>query len=138
MYLHNAMQSGPQNSMLNMTQRLPAPYELNSPTAPPSGAPQSFARGGRTSKHRMIKVHMNPHELQVLDHLQGRTDYSPQGIKRYSHLEELLKNPHIVQSVHHHARQHRAHGGLTPALQHLRAGGRFGDSQLAEIGPHTH
>jgi hypothetical protein len=106
-------------------------------------SPQSFARGGRASKHHkgLTKVHMSPHELTILDHLQGGPEYGHEGIKAYSHLEELLKNPHIVQNVHKHAhahRQHHAHGGLTPAMEHLREGGRFGDSELAMIGPHTH
>lgn len=122
-----------------MTQnRLPAPYELNNAPSPMAASPQYLARGGRTGRSRMIKVHMNPHELQILDHLQGKAEYGPNGIKRYPGLEDLLKNHHIVQNVHHHARQHHAQGGLTPAMEHLRAGGRFGDTQLAEIGPHTH
>jgi hypothetical protein len=128
--------------MYNMTQnRLPAPYELNQPQVPMSAPAQSLARGGRTSKHKMIKVHANPHELRILDHLQGGPEYSHEGIKRYPHLEEIIKNPHIVESIHRHAQNHRQHhafGGLTPAMEHLKAGGRYGDTELAEIGPHTH
>ena len=130
--------------MYNMTQdRVPAPYELNQPQVPMASAPQSFAKGGRTGRHHkgMTVAHMNPHELHILDHLQGGPKFGHEGIREYSHLEELLKNPHIVESVHrhaHHHRQHHAHGGLTPGMEHLREGGRFGDSELALIGPHTH
>jgi len=130
--------------MYNMTQnRLPAPYELNQPQVPMASAPQSFAKGGRPGRHHkgMTAAHMSPKELHILDHLQGGPKFGHEGIREYSHLEELLKNPHIVQSVHRHAHHHRqrhAHGGLTPSMEHLRQGGRFGDSELALIGPHTH
>lgn len=125
----------------NMPQdRLPAPYELNSAPPPNSQSPQYLARGGHASKHKkMTLVHMNPHELSLLDHLQGGSEYGHGGIKAYSHLEELLKNPHIVESIHrhaHHHRQHHAYGG--PSQQNMAALGRHGDSELAMIGPHTH
>ncbi len=128
--------------MYDMTQnRLPAPYELNQPQMqpqqPPQLQPQSFAKGGSTRHKGMTTVHMNPHELHVLDHLQGQPEYGHGGERKYSHLEELLKNPHIVENVRHHARQHHAEGGLTPGMEHLREGGRHGDSELAMIGPHT-
>lgn len=130
--------------MYNMTQqRLPAPYELNTPNTAVYNPPTyAFAKGGRARKSKhMTKVHMNPHELNILDHLQGGPEYGHEGIKMYSHLEELLKNPHIIKNVHRHVhynRQRRAHGGLTPSMERLREGGRYGDNELAMIGPHTH
>src|SRR5574338_407610 len=112
--------------------RLPAPYELNNLSP---GVGQYLAKGGRTSKgHKgMEKVHMNSHELEILDHLQGGAEHGPGGIKVYSHLEELLKNPHIIRQVHHHARHHHAAGGI----ENLKRMGRFGDNQIAMIGPNT-
>lgn len=116
---------------------LPAPYQLNN-------QPQPFARGGKVLKHKgMIAAHVSPHELTIMDHLQGGQEHGPAGARSYSGLEALLKNPHIVQSIHHHAknsgqRQHHAQGGLTSQMEHLREGGREGDTELAFIGPNTH
>jgi hypothetical protein len=135
--------------MYDMTaNRLPAPYELNqkaplsyTPNAYPSSNEMSYAKGGRTGKHKgMIKVHINPHEVRVLDHIQGFAEHAPDGAKMFPGLEDILKNRHLVESVHKHAHQHRAHhysGGYSPAMQHLREGGRYGDSEVAMIGPRT-
>lgn len=116
---------------------LPAPYELNSGASANNAAPGAayLAKGGSASKgHKgMTKVHMNRHETNILDHLQGGAEHGPGGIKGYSHLEELLKNPHIVRNVHHHARHHHADGGI----ERLKEGGRFGDNEVAMIGPNT-
>jgi hypothetical protein len=126
--------------------RLPAPYELDSQTSN-----QYLAKGGRAHRHRgMSKAHLSRHEANILDHIQGGPEHGPEGIKVYSHLEELLKNPHIVRSIHHHARQHHAHGSIAhhphlpyhyaegDSIEHLREGGRFGDNEIAMIGPNTH
>lgn len=136
--------------MYDMTQnRLPAPYELNQFGSTPMGQPNNFSnannpmasamkRGGRAKTRGMTTVHMNPHEISIMEHLQGHSRYNKDGVKEFHHLEELLKNPHIARSAHHHARHHHAQGGLSHAhLEHLRQGGRFGDSTLAAIGPHT-
>lgn len=121
--------------MGNSDNRLPAPYELNASQAP-STSSQYLAKGGKASKgHKgMEKVHMNRHELRILDHMQGGPEHGPEGMKVYSHLEELLKNPHIVRNVHHHARHHHAEGGI----EQLKREGRFGDNEIAMIGPNTH
>lgn len=114
--------------------RMPAPYELNNNSTLPQGS--YLAKGGRASKgHKgMAKVHMNRNELNILDHWQGGPEHGPEGVKTYSHLEEILKNPHIIRSVHHHAqRHHHASGGI----EHLREGGRYGDNEIAMIGPNT-
>lgn len=127
--------------MYHLNESLPAPYELNQ--AQPQ--PQAFARGGSaksSKKSKMILAHFNPTELHVLDHLQGHQEKCGKtGLRSYSHLEELLKNPHIVNSVHHHVRQHHAEGGSTYGaheLEHLAHEGRNGDTEMALIGPHTH
>jgi hypothetical protein len=86
----------------------------------------------------MTKVHMNPNEIRILDHLQGGPEFGHEGIKVFSHLEELLKNPHIVQNVHHHAQRHRHAFGGAIGNEAMRRLGRHGDSELAMIGPHTH
>lgn len=122
--------------MYSLNSNLPAPYELNAQAAP--SQPAMMARGGRAKHRRMVIAHFNPRELDVLDHLQGETERCPKtGLRSYSHLEELFKNPHIVANVHHHARKHHAMGG-SAELEHLAEGGRHGDSEIALIGPHTH
>lgn len=124
--------------MYAMNNRMPAPYELNQQQQF-MGQPQALARGGRArNRSRMVLAHMNPNELNILDHLQGNSSRDHKtGIRTYSHLEELLKNPHLVRNVHHHARAHHSNGG-SAEMEHLRAGGRHGDSELALIGDHTH
>lgn len=129
--------------MYHLNSQLPAPYELQNQMSGPSqmsGSPQMMAKGGRARHHKMILAHGNPHELEILDHLQGERVTCPKtGLRSYPHLEELLKNPHIVANVHHHTRQHHAGGGRTiPELAHLAAGGRHGDSEMFLMGPHTH
>lgn len=122
---------------------LPAPYELSNmgllgnPSSSSSG--QYLAKGGKASKgHKgMTKVHLSRREAADLDHMQGGPEHGSEGVKVYSHLEELLRNPHIVRNVHHHAQQHRRHhadGGL----EQQREAGRFGDNEIAMIGPNTH
>ena len=115
---------------------VPAPYELHRPQE------SFYAKGGRTLKHKgMIAAHVSPHELTIMDHLQGGQEHGPAGARSYSGLEALLKNPHIVESVHHHARrhaEHHAHGGMASEVEHLKDGGRNGDSEIAFIGPNTH
>jgi hypothetical protein len=112
--------------------RVPAPYEIGTPQPNTVGA---YSKGGRTSKHKgMTKVHLNPMEVRIMDHVQGFTEHGPGGVKMYPHLEELLKNRHLVETIHRH---HHASGGYSPAMERLRAGGRHGDSEIAMIGPRT-
>lgn len=111
--------------------------------------PQGFAHGGRIKRGKMVIAHISPHELNVLDHLQGKIERCPRSnMRSYTHLEEILKNPHLLASVHQHARahhaEHHASGGDVghqdyhdAHLNHLAEGGLHGDSELALIGPHT-
>jgi hypothetical protein len=119
----------------------PPPYALTSSLHPAPWANQIstpfLAKGGKAKHKGMAKVHMNRNELDVLDHIQGGPEHGPEGVRVYSHLEELLKNPHIVRNVHHHAQQH-AHHHASGGIEHLREGGRFGDNEIAMIGPNTH
>jgi hypothetical protein len=123
--------------MYQLNNQLPAPYELNQAPQPP----QNYAKGGH-AKGKMIIAHFSPNELNVMDHLQGKEERCPKsGVRTYTHLEELLKNPHLKEKVHEHARKHHAHGGSTygvPELEHLAAGGRHGDTELSMICHHTH
>lgn len=135
--------------MYDIQNRLPAPYAMNKfgPTsmgqsqfgslAPDSINPMTMSpalkRGGRAKTRGMTTVHMNPHEISIMEHLQGHTRYNKDGVKEFHHLEELLKNPHILRSAHHHA----SGGSTHDEMEHLREGGRFGDTALAAIGPHT-
>jgi hypothetical protein len=120
--------------MYHLNSSLPAPYELN------NSMPQiqSFARGGR-AKHKKVIAHFSPQELHVMDHLQGHQERCPKtGLRSYSHLEEILKNPHILGTVHKHTHEHRQRHARGGEIEHLRRGGRNGDTELALIGPHTH
>ena len=106
--------------------------------------PPAYSHGGRVKKSAMTLAHMSPHELNILDHLQGGTErHNKSGIRSYSHLEELFKNPHLREQFHHHAREHHAQGGEASemshgGMEHLREDGRHGDTEMALIGPHTH
>ncbi len=117
-----------------MQNKLPAPYELNQ-----FDGPHAMKRGGRAKSRGMTTVHMSPHEISIMEHIQGgNSRYNKHGVKEFHHLEELLKNPHILQSAHHHARAHHAEGGAAnEETDHLRQQGRFGDTDVAAIGPHT-
>lgn len=131
--------------MYHLNSSLPAPYELNNsmnsttsmnPQTNSAEAP-SFARGGR-AKHKKILAHFNPKELHVMDHLQGHTERCPKtGLKSYSHLEELFKNPHIVGNVHKHNHAHREHHAMGGNIDQMAHEGRHGDTEMALIGPHT-
>ncbi len=139
--------------------------QMNTPMSPAASLPmptptapvQSFSHGGRAKRAKMIAAHVSPHELHILDHLQGHIERCPKtGRRSYSHLEELIKNPHIVAQIHHHTHKHHAkmareghamggapsyaHGG-TPDLHAMHpihaANGMHGDSEVALIGPHT-
>lgn len=140
MYLGQPAQSYRSPGLLGASNRIPAPYELhNNMVQGGIGNPMYLAKGGKASKgHKgMTKVHMNRDELNVLDHIQGGAEHGPEGVKVYSHLEELLRNPHIVRNVHHHA-HHNRHHHSSGGIERLREGGRFGDSEIAMIGPNTH
>lgn len=110
----------------------------------------SHAYGGRTKRGKMVLAHFNPHELNALDHWQGKKETCPRtGMRSYSHLEELLKNPHIqnnlinaVAASHPTEPAHRARGGSLhdyhdARLNKMADQGVHGDTELALIGPHT-
>ena len=90
------------------------PMQQQQPQAAQS-APMAFAHGGHvgTKRGKMVMAHFSKHELNDLDHLQGKVEKCPRtGMRSYSHLEEILKNPHILANVHHHtAEHHRDMGG---------------------------
>lgn len=133
--------------MYHLNSTIPSPYELSQTPLPPHNLmqnsaqaplPSAFARGGRVKNSKMIKVHMNSRESDILDHLQGGRE-EKDGIKAYSSLEHLLKNPHIINSVHHHARKQRHHYAMGGNVLDNQAAqeGRYGDNQIVQIGPHT-
>jgi hypothetical protein len=104
-----------------------------------------YAHGGRTKRGKMVLAHMQPQELDVMDHLQGKRERCPRtNIRSYSHLEEIFKNPHILRGITHHTlkRAHHdagnaVHGMLPATAARMAHHGIHGDTQLALIGPHT-
>lgn len=90
-------------------------------------------------RNKMILAHFSPHELTAMDEQQGSIHRDKKyGIRSYPHLEELLSNPHLMASVHHHAMEHHAHGGEVGHMGHFsEANGMHGDTERAYIGPIT-
>ncbi len=136
----------------------PSSSPYGPPPAPPAsanqnpdgqGPPNGYSHGGQVSgRHKtgsMIDAHFNIHELDHLDHLQGKKMVDRRSGERiYPHLEELIKNPHVRDNIHHHFKQHLATGGHVEdqetghQLHQLAMDGRHGDREIAKIGPHTH
>ena len=135
MYPNTYSQSAPMTGLLGAS---PTPTGgANVPIQLTQQAP-SFARGGSASKRhkKMLLAHFNPHELHELDHLQGSIQRNARdGRRSYGHLEEVLKNPHIMGAVHQRAAHHRANGGRMQTAH--ESYGRNGDTELAYIGPTT-
>jgi hypothetical protein len=107
--------------------------------------PNAYAHGGNVRKGKMILAHFNKHELDEMDKIQGVVHRCKKtGVKSYPGLESMLKNPHLMQAVHHHSRQHHAHGGMaSPHMSRhdadeFRSHGVHGDTEAAFIGPHTY
>lgn len=74
---------------------------------------QQYAKGGVARSKKMVIAHFNPRELDVLDHLQGsRKECGKTGVRSYSHLEEIFKNPHILNNIHTSVQKHHAHKQL--------------------------
>lgn len=151
--------SPPASADMNMNSQPPQQGQQNSYAYGGLTTPGSYghlyhhdpvhAHGGRTmsSTHRpgnMVSAHFNPHELDLLDHYQGKKMIDRRSGQRiYPHLEEIIKNPHMRESIHHHYKNHLATGGHVDKenamkLQHMAANGRYGDTEIAKIGPHTH
>ena len=64
---------------------------------------------------------MAPHELNVLDYLQGGVEKERKtGIKSYSHLEHLLKNPHIKKKIYNKSRESHAAGSQVGESLHQK------------------
>ena len=145
----------PQMGGQMMGNQMPSSGPMPQPSMGQAPMP-SYAHGGKVKKAAMTLAHMSPHELNILDHLQGGTErHNKSGIRSYSHLEELFKNPHLREQFHHHAAEHHAmggeagedghdmcHGGMDHmsqgGMEHLKQDGRHGDTEMALIGPQTH
>lgn len=152
-------------SLVNQTP--PAPYASAYPMPSqnlmtgPYDQPQGYAKGGHVGGRPdgFVEVHVSKGEIPVLDHIQGKVEQCPHsGMRKYSHLEELLKNPHILRAVAHHTKGKRkahCHGGMAmrgyaqggmvdghhdygnARLNQMASNGIHGDTELALIGPHT-
>ncbi len=161
LYPDSTATSDPQGGDGNMGLGAPMPHAQGltpmdglSPTAMSFTSGQaSYAHGGHLTHptlkggrpKNMIKVHMNPHELDALDWLQGkRIEHGESRIPMYPGIEALIKNPHIRAQVHdlvHEKRGREKHaqgGGVGHGLAPVEAShGRHGDLSVALIGPHT-
>lgn len=132
----------------------PSHYNADGSSTPDYGAMQRahqsgvrYSHGGHVPKtHKtgaMIDVHLGLPELEIMDHLQGKKMMDRRSGQRiYPHIEELIKNPHLRESIHGHFKQHLATGGhvdqeQAPHLMQMHAEGEH-PMERVKIGPHTH
>lgn len=95
----------------------------------------SYAKGGLTRRD-MVRVDMNPREIDVLEHLQGHCERCPRtGLRSLKNFDDLLRNPHIMGNMHKHAQAY-AHGGQIGAT-HPAEHPTHGDIESVWIGKHT-
>jgi len=155
----NQQPASPASSPYGSAPQPPASADMSQPDQQQS--PQGFSHGGMPSlnfnhggmahlskPHRlgsMIDAHFNKKELDVLDYLQGKKMVDRRsGHRIYPDLEHIVKNPHFRETMHGHFKDHLATGGHVAhqeAGQHMHAlarNGRFGDTEIAKIGPHLH
>lgn len=93
----------------------------------------TYRRGGKV-KGKMQPAHFSPGELRILDHLQGGTETCKKtGMRCYSHLEELLKNPHIRSRVLSFAREHHADGHMIGDEMHQEVHGSPQEATLEQL-----
>lgn len=110
---------------------MPTPGATLNPNAP------SYKKGGGIKRGKLVAVHISHPEVDGMDFLQGKIERDPRtGMRSYTHMEELLKNPHFLTQVYRHAHAHHAaHGGhMGPINPHA---GMHGDTETVLIGPHT-
>lgn len=113
---------------------------LSSPVSP-------YARGGKVKKGRKgggkgILVHMNKKEIRELSRLQGGEDRDENGVPHFTNLDSVTQNPHIMNAIAHHAREHHASGGgvgdhYSSPYEKIANMGEHGDTELAYITPHV-
>jgi hypothetical protein len=134
-------------SLLGANPSTYTPTNLPQPAMPSMTQPQPqlLSHGGMADPHHseedsgdMIAAHFNPRELDYLDHLQGATvRVGPKRMRSYKDLEGVAANPHIMSNIHMHTREHLANGGAAGPMHKAEAyDGRYGDTELGEIGPH--
>jgi hypothetical protein len=121
-------------------------FASNSYMPPDAQGEQRFSTGGRVkSRSRtMIPVHLNKHEQDILDHLQGEVVQNKKnGAHMYPGIEDFFKNKHIRHKINHGYKDHLKTGGNVDTetahkMIDLAKNGRYGDHKMAYIGPMTH
>ena len=82
--------------------------------------------------HKMIQAHFMPHELDLLDHLQGKSVRNSLGMRSYSDLwHNLLKHSHVKDMIKDHSRAEFAKGGHMSKISPYN--GIHGDTEVASI-----
>lgn len=95
----------------------------------------------RVAPMELILAHFNPKELESLDEKQGGRTYIP-GTKtpHYKGLERLMSNPAVEHMLMQSFERHAAGGMIGETarnIEKMKAKGRFGDTEMAYIGPRT-
>lgn len=98
-------------------------------------------RKNRSKPMELVFAHMNPKELKILDEVQGGRTYIP-GTKlpHYKALEKRFADPEFESHIMKNFERHAAGGMIGDSarkINDLKQKGRFGDSELAGIGPNT-
>lgn len=106
---------------------------------------QYFARGGSVHPNddddheETVLAHFSPHELHLLDDMQGESDFDDDGVRNYFTLGKEFRHPEIhkiLEQAEHHREDELADGGqpkLSKHFESMREKGHYGDTELARI-----
>lgn len=139
---HNLFQkmiSRPQSSVdPRMMQMLHPGHSEMSPMAP-----VHMAGGGdiHSETEKLDLVHLSPHEAHMLDEIQGGSHRSPDGVRMYSHLGNMMNHPHVHEYLHHASHERRmAAGGVahmpTEGVNQMAHNGMYHDTEMAYMPRH--
>lgn len=96
-------------------------------------------RGLKGKGYDEIEVKLHPNDINMFHRFQGVNDskMSQEGevVPSFKKFDHVLRNPHIMRHIRHHAEQHRATGGM---IHPSETNGMHGDTKLAYVGPHLH
>lgn len=99
------------------------------------------SRKKRGKAMELIIAHFNPRELEVMDREQGgRTHIPGTDTPHYKGLEKLMSNSNVEHLVRRAFEKHAEGGRIGESardIEDMKRKGRFGDSEMAYIGPNT-